>query len=366
MAKKKNQKKIKNKKIPRFFLPEEIKRYFFGIVFFLLALIFVLSLFGKAGIAGKLLFRTFYSLIGKALFILPLILVLAGFVFFFSQYRKIFWPLVLAISASLFGLSGILECLTPSVKQGGFLGEILTFHFFKFFGFLVTEIVFFGIILIGVLIFWYLLKRERKPSLPAETPAKVGLIRRIFTPSFKIKEVPPLPSEKTAPAEPKIRPKEVPFLEIPKLRYEMPPLELLDADKGIPSAGDIRQNSAIIKKTLENFGIPVKMGEVNTGPTVTQYTLKPAEGIKLSKITALSNDLALALASHPIRIEAPIPGKSLVGIEVPNKTRTLVRLKNLISLPQFQSSSSNLTFVLGRDVSGNPIFSDLARMPHLL
>jgi S-DNA-T family DNA segregation ATPase FtsK/SpoIIIE len=108
------------------------------------------------------------------------------------------------------------------------------------------------------------------------------------------------------------------------------------------------------------------MGEVNVGPTVTQYTLKPAEGVKLSRITALANDLALALASHPIRIEAPIPGKSLVGIEVPNKVRTLVRLRNLISEPQFQKHPSPLYFVLGRDVSGNPVFADLAKMPHLL
>jgi S-DNA-T family DNA segregation ATPase FtsK/SpoIIIE len=88
--------------------------------------------------------------------------------------------------------------------------------------------------------------------------------------------------------------------------------------------------------------------------------------VKLSKITSLSNDLALSLASHPIRIEAPIPGKSLVGIEVPNKVRTLVRLRNLISNHQFQNHPSPLCFVLGRDVSGNPVFADLARMPHLL
>jgi len=148
--------------------------------------------------------------------------------------------------------------------------------------------------------------------------------------------------------------------------YQKPPLELLDAERGLPSAGDTRINSAIIKKTLENFSIPVEMSEINIGPTVTQYTLKPADGIKLSKITTLSNDLSLALASHPIRIEAPIPGKSLVGIEVPNKARAQVRLRDLISNPKFQQASSNLTFCLGRDVSGNPVYADLSRMPHLL
>ncbi|PIS17558.1 MAG: hypothetical protein COT59_00035, partial [Candidatus Nealsonbacteria bacterium CG09_land_8_20_14_0_10_42_14] len=143
-------------------------------------------------------------------------------------------------------------------------------------------------------------------------------------------------------------------------------LDLLESDKGVPTAGDIRINSAIIKRTLQNFDIQVEMSGVNIGPTVTQYTLKPAEGVKLSKITSLSNDLSLALASHPIRIEAPIPGKPLIGIEVPNKARTLVRLRNLIEHQNFQNSISSLTLALGRDVSGVPVFADLARMPHLL
>ena len=148
--------------------------------------------------------------------------------------------------------------------------------------------------------------------------------------------------------------------------YKLPPMDLLETEKGKPTAGDTVTNSAIIKKTLENFGMGVEMSEVNIGPTVTQYTLKPAEGIKLSKITALSNNLSLALASHPIRIEAPIPGKSLVGIEVPNKERCKVRLRDLLSTSQFQNSISSLTIALGRDVSGNPCYADLARMPHFL
>ncbi|MFH1423657.1 MAG: DNA translocase FtsK, partial [Candidatus Nealsonbacteria bacterium] len=146
----------------------------------------------------------------------------------------------------------------------------------------------------------------------------------------------------------------------------LPPTDLLESDKGVPSGGDIKINSTIIKRTLQNFDIQVEMSEVNIGPTVTQYTLKPAEGVKLSKITTLNNDLSLALASHPLRIEAPIPGRPLVGIEVPNKTRTTVRLRNLIEHPNFQNAASPLTLSLGRDVAGNPIFADLARMPHLL
>jgi len=108
------------------------------------------------------------------------------------------------------------------------------------------------------------------------------------------------------------------------------------------------------------------MKEINVGPTVTQYTLKPSEGIKLSRIVALQNDLALSLATHPIRIEAPIPGKSLVGIEVPNKTSAIVRLKNILESSSFRKNNKSLLFGLGLNVSGNPENADLAKMPHLL
>ena len=113
--------------------------------------------------------------------------------------------------------------------------------------------------------------------------------------------------------------------------YIVPPFDLLKSFSEKPTIGDLRANANIIKRTLEGFGIPVEMGEITVGPAVTRYTLKPAEGVKLSKITALNQDLAMTLASHPIRIEAPIPGKSLVGIEVPNKAAALVRLGSLVS-----------------------------------
>ncbi|PJE57968.1 MAG: cell division protein FtsK, partial [Candidatus Portnoybacteria bacterium CG10_big_fil_rev_8_21_14_0_10_36_7] len=141
---------------------------------------------------------------------------------------------------------------------------------------------------------------------------------------------------------------------------------ILESDKGEPSSGDIQANATIIKRTLANFSIEVEMAEVNVGPTVTQYTLRPAQGIKLTKITGLANDLALSLAAHPIRIEAPIPGRSLVGIEIPNKTATKVRMRNLLASPLLQEKNSNLCLALGRDVAGIPIFPDLAKMPHLL
>jgi S-DNA-T family DNA segregation ATPase FtsK/SpoIIIE len=141
---------------------------------------------------------------------------------------------------------------------------------------------------------------------------------------------------------------------------------LLERRDSRPQAGDIVHNREVIRRTLENFGIPVEMNEVAVGPTVTQFAFKPSEGIKLSRITALHNDLALALAAHPIRIEAPIPGKSMVGVEVPNQTIATVGLRELIDSKEFKERKSPLTFVLGKDVAGKPWVADLIRMPHML
>lgn len=144
------------------------------------------------------------------------------------------------------------------------------------------------------------------------------------------------------------------------------PFELLERRDQRPTSGDIVHNREVIRRTLETFGIPVEMAEVAVGPTVTQFALKPSEGVKLSRINGLHNDLALALAAHPIRIEAPIPGKSLVGIEVPNQSVATVGLREMLEAKEFRERKTALSFVLGRDVAGKPWIGDLARMPHLL
>lgn len=388
----KNKKKEKNNrknKHPHFFLnfPEEIKNKILAGFMFLIAVIFGLAFFERAGIAGKILISSLSFLIGKTIFILPLIFILIAFIFLFSKYKNK-WPIIIAIFLLILGISGILCSNFPIVEkpgEGGWLGYFIAYPLLKFFGFLVTQIICGFLIIFGALIFWQLLqpsfiKETRQKQIISEEKEfkerKQPLIKKIFKfsrPKFEIKKVPPIIEEKIPEIEKlSLELKTKSITETPKIQqpslisYQRPPFELLESDRQTPSSGDIRLNSAIIKKTLQNFGISVEMSEVNIGPTVTQYTLKPAEGVKLSKITTLSNDLALALASHPIRIEAPIPGKSLVGIEVPNKIRAQVRLRDLIQNPVFQNSPSSLTIVLGRDVSGNPVYADLARMPHLL
>lgn len=151
--------------------------------------------------------------------------------------------------------------------------------------------------------------------------------------------------------------------------WEYPPLTLLSGSEGHKAdRGDMKQNAQIIEKTLESFGITARVAEVNLGPAVTQYALEIAMGTKLSKITALSNDLALALAAPTgqIRIEAPIPGKSMVGIEIPNRSLEFVTLRHMLSSDMMKESKNKLLVALGLDVSGTPITANLSKMPHVL
>lgn len=365
----------RNKESNLFGFAHKIKKQIFGVIVFLLAVIVVFSFFNQAGLAGKIVFQGLNILIGRTIFILPLILVLGGLVFLLSPYDKFLRGALLAAFLLILGIAALFEILNPDLKFGGYLG-LVSKPFLNFFGFWVAEIIFAGTILVGTLILWHLWPalaqkeqgKENVKEAQFSEPSKTSFIKKLFLPKFKIHEIDPGPEPAAVKASSGVVPKALSKapLVLPKFKYQLPPVDLLEEDRGTPSPGDIRMNSAIIKKTLENFNIPVEMSEINIGPTVTQYTLKPADGIKLTKITALSNDLALALANHPIRIEAPIPGKALVGVEVPNKSRVQVRLRNLISNAFFQNAPMGLPLCLGNDVSGNPIYSDLARMPHLL
>lgn len=148
--------------------------------------------------------------------------------------------------------------------------------------------------------------------------------------------------------------------------WVFPGIKLLDQKQDKADAGDIEGNARAIRETFANFNIPVDMEGANVGPRVTQYTLKPPTGVKLTKITALDNNLSLDLAAHSIRIEAPIPGKRLVGIEVPNVKPAMVRISGVLTSPEWQQLQGPLGFVIGRDIAGAPIVGDLTQMPHLM
>jgi S-DNA-T family DNA segregation ATPase FtsK/SpoIIIE len=379
---KKNKKSQKKKFSPKEqpfkypILTSRLKRWIGAILMILFGAVISFSFFDKAGVAGNLIFQGLNFLIGRTIFFIPLFLFLGGLVILKPQKKRIFAPIFWGLLILIIGISGILGVQDLTKKNGGWVGYILSWPFFNYFGSTVSLVVFSTLVLIGGLILWEFLPKEKifrkkvikEEKKPVFVPSKP--FEKKEKPKFEIKPI-TLKKEKLELKTPSL--KEEPLQEIftsefPKelgVKYKIPPIDLLDTTQEKAAAGDIEQNAFIIKKTLQNFGIEVEMSEVNVGPTVTQYTLKPAEGVKLSKITSLSNDLALALASHPIRIEAPIPGRALVGIEVPNKVRAKVKVGNLISHRDFRKFPP-LTFALGKDVMGNPVYPDLGKMPHLL
>ena len=151
--------------------------------------------------------------------------------------------------------------------------------------------------------------------------------------------------------------------------YEFPPIELLSEGKATGLKGGkkaIADNATKLQKTLYSFGVSAKVENVSVGPAITRYELKPAEGVRVSKIANLADDIALNLAAESIRIEAPIPGKQAVGIEVPNKETEMVHLRDILETDTFMAYESHLAFALGKDVAGNEVVTDIAKMPHVL
>jgi len=394
---KKLRKKIKKKKkVPRentrFVLPSQIKQKIFGLVMIVIAVVIGLSFFGKAGIGGEKFMEFSILLFGKAVFAFPFLLVLVGVVFWeeLTVLKKNGWLAILAIFIFILSMSGILSSFEKDL--GGIVGHWISWPFLELFEQWVTLIIFISISgIAGIIIFYPLYRRNKEKKKVVvkeeirqeedrdENKKEVGnkksfMGSEIFS-KFDIKKISSrraqnlLDKKETQEREkvvmPELELKQISLSVIDK-KYKKPPLDLLRGNSGKPKTGDTEVIKTVIEKSLRDFGIGVDMRDVNVGPTVTQYSLKPADGVKLSKITSLSNNLALALAAHPIRIEAPIPGKSLVGIEVPNSVRAQVGLRDLLEASDFQNSTSSLSFALGKDVSGKPIYADLAKMPHLL
>jgi len=380
MAKRKKTKKtipVYSKK-PLFDLEDQTKKAILAILFFGAAIIITLSIWHKAGPFGEMVFRGFNYLFGWGYFILPIVFLIMAFEFLKSRRQHIYFVTIFGAFLLLVSILGILELLSSN-NYAGLVGHIAALSLNKIFGFwasLVLLISFIFISLIMTLNIPLKIGRDEDEEDEEEVAAREGNashpesgreVNPVVNQAIKEEKRMTTPEAGKSSSAKAIEDKEDEF-KIPKFigsAYNPPTIDLLERIENRPISGDIKVNANIIKRTLQHFGIEVEMGEVNVGPTVTQYTLRPAQGVKLSKIVTLHNDLALALAAHPLRIEAPIPGKALVGIEVPNKSIALVRLGSLLDSENFKKLGL-LNFALGRDVSGTPIFADLSKMPHLL
>jgi len=344
----------------------------------------ILAQLGGGGAIGGALYEWLSWLLGIGYLLLPLSLVLLAILIFRSFERNFGW--VQFVAMTVFLLAGLGLINLAFAGQGGILGISIsdfiiagvdtTATVIFLIAFIIASLIVAFDIHLGVLasgiVNWF-----RRP-VPDEIETDIADV-----PVTGLKDE-PAPADVPA-GEPAQEPEQKESNALTKLfrggdaasegfpiiaatgsAYIPPPVSILARNKGKPEVGDVKANMNIIKRTLQNFGIQVEMDEASIGPTVTRYSMKPAEGVRLSKIIALQSNLELALAASPVRIEAPIPGKSLVGIEVPNIARTTLGLAPLVSDDAYVQSDKPLLIALGRSITGTPHFADLARMPHLL
>lgn len=360
-----------------------------GVFLLATAIFLILAGFDIAGVAGTFTFTWLSTLLGIGYALLPLAFTIAAIVFFtsFDGQRLHVVRLVCTVLFSLATL-GLIEIILPG--KGGLAGSLMTEPLIHAFDKIASTLFLFTFLVATVIVAFEvhplaLLRRlqdrlEADHDLIGEKPVDVPVTTSVAAPEADVDEQTTedeVPTEELEAPQQKTRGfwkgkaseeeiDDIPIRSASGVIYAPPPLSLLSKNKGKPEVGDVKVNANIIKRTLQNFGIEVEMDEVSIGPTVTRYAMKPAEGVRLAKIVTLQSNLELALAASPVRIEAPIPGKSLVGIEVPNTSRTTLGLAPMVSEPDFTQSDKPLLMALGRGISGQPVYADMARMPHML
>lgn len=406
MARRKQKSPLDYISLPHFNINPDVKKSILVVFIFVLAVISFLSLLDLAGAIGPYLASSLTWLAGWARWIIPFLLLFIAYLVSNREKKSLSALHYLGILIFLWSFSGMLHFFIERIdwdmaleqgKGGGYIGWSLAVIVMNLVGFWAGILVLLALLFIGLMLmfnstisaifskgtapvrlvfspFSSLFKKAKENrlakqynQLPLEENSAIAesaaaLSNEEVIDNFTSK---PLKGEKVSKAK-KIEDAEVSRWKPTNVKIDLP-FDLLNSRTFKPTSGDIKANTEIIKTTLEKFGIPVEMGEVSVGPTVTQYTLKPSEGgIKLSRITALNNDLSMALAAHPVRIEAPIPGKSLVGIEVPNRTVAVVPLREVLDSDTFKRRQTNLLVALGKDVSGQVWLDNLSKMPHLL
>ncbi|MCX6779888.1 MAG: DNA translocase FtsK 4TM domain-containing protein [Candidatus Magasanikbacteria bacterium] len=401
---------------PKINLNPEVSQGLLAILLFVVAGLSILSFFNMAGVAGIFIDSTLALIFGSVRYVFPLMLITIAVLLIKDleyNYRHTHTIGAILFFLSFNGLIHIQKPLADLVSEatqgyaGGLFGLALSWPLLRYVGYWGGLMILIALLLVSIIFLFnttlaQLVEINKKffmmlgwggqqivaffasfKNNKLEEPVKFSIKgeyayneseeenedeERVFNKKAiddQEEESEEVPQEEDEPEA--VVQKEKIVIEKPDYSdFKLPAVDLLFTSKSKPTSGDIKGNAETIRDTFQNFGIEVDMGEVRVGPTVTQYSMKPAKGVKLTRITTLSNDLALALAAHPIRIEAPIPGQSLVGIEVPNEKVAMVTLKELLESPEFKERGHNLMIALGKDVAGKVWFADLPKMPHLL
>lgn len=364
------------------FAQSETMRGVVGVLFLAAGIFFILSAFELGGFVGSTLFSWLSFLLGVGYALLPLSFFIAAFTLFKAYNTDYFGYIRLGgVALFLVAALGLLNILLPG--QAGIIGKYIAEPLTKAIDVVAATVFLAAFVCAALMIAFdvhpgvivaFIRKQLSRPQEEPEQETAVDVAppeepqspkMQVGVPDQEEGEVEETEQKNNLLGMMGFEKTKKPSIRAHSI-YTPPPLSILAGNKGKPSTGDIKANMNIIKRTLQNFGIEVEMDEVLIGPTVTRYALKPAEGVRLARIVALQSNIELALAASPLRIEAPIPGKSLVGIEVPNTSRTMLGLGPLLSDKEFLESDKPLLIALGRVITGRPHFADLARAPHLL
>jgi S-DNA-T family DNA segregation ATPase FtsK/SpoIIIE len=352
------------------------------------------------GIFGAHLGNIIVFLFGRpASFILPLLIILLGVRFFQQKIPYLSIPRGLGIAVLLLSISsfiGMFNLKNEFVRfySAGFLGSrsahFVTAYFSRLGGFIIfTTFIILSLALVTEILisslFMRLIRRFQSVFAAFPKPKKIQRLpaegiagprnHKIFPAPVKLKTEtvePPLPVKPKIQIKTKMQEEEPKTARLREQKigdYHLPSLDLLDSPPAFEARqikDDLETNARILEETLEDFSISAKVTDIERGPVITRYELEPAPGVKLNRIVALSDDVALAMKAQSVRIIAPIPGKARVGVEVPNTQSSLVYIKEVVSSKAFQEVKSILTLALGKDISGNAIVANLDDMPHLL
>ncbi|AHB42277.1 cell division FtsK/SpoIIIE [Candidatus Saccharibacteria bacterium RAAC3_TM7_1] len=396
MAKKKKRttrKKAAAKPAPQHALPTGFWGQVGAVFLAAVSILFIVAWFGVGGPILEWLQQAALATIGYAVYILPLLFVYLAVEIFRAEGNRI--PMVMKLSAALLilwfsGLFGLMD--QRAAQTGGFFGQLLNNGVLALVDKGVAVFVYVLLILVTVLFIvrvspitlvrklWELIRTRSEDGEQAEN---VKVMRKAAESDnvgaeFKLNAgVPTLDSSeskrsarlsslKSSVKQDKAAEEQAALVAVSDPNWQRPSVDLLEKKQSPADAGDVQHNAQIIKETLGEFSIDVEMEGANIGPKVTQYTLKPPSGVKLTRITQLETNIALNLAAQSLRIEAPIPGQRAVGIEVPNLKAADVRIRGILESKQWQGNREPLGFAIGRDISGDAVVGQLNKMPHLL
>ncbi len=390
MAKRKKSSKKKSSKpsSPQHRLPAGFWQQVTALGLIAVSILLVVAWFGVGGPVLDWVQKTALEFIGYAVYVVPLLFIYVAVEIFRAEANRLPFVMKVATALLLVWMAGLFALIPEQPSRGGWIGENINQVMLSLVEGPVAGFIYVVLILVTILFVvrvspitiikrvWDMLQTEKFDD-------SVTVMREAAAGDKKVTEfkmnagVPTLDNDEGRSSgrlsslrgsikQDKVAEEQSALVSTRDPNWKNPSVDLLEKRQAPADAGDVQQNAQIIKETLGEFGIEVDMEGANIGPKVTQYTLRPPSGVKLTRITQLETNIALNLAAQSLRIEAPIPGQKAVGIEVPNRKAADVRLYGILTAKQWETSREPLAFAIGRDISGEAVVGELNQMPHLL